>query len=147
MHTSQQQYPWQILTYNRQFSKNNKLFVLPQFSRDPFVVIPADKVMEFLNIPDNRVDHETVGRESIAFEYIMSSKQFPDNSHFDVVRRQLTRKLPLLTNDVYHELVLAMQRNWPVNDKEWSTINIYPTCMKIVSQAANRVFAGKVLCE
>jgi len=131
----------------QKFSKNNKLFVLPQFSRDPFVVIPGDKVMEFLSIPDDRVDHETIGRESIAFDYIMDRKKFPDSSHFDVVRRQLTRKLPLLTNDVYHELVLSMKRNWPAKTEEWTTVNIYPTCMKIVSQAANRVFSGKVLCR
>jgi hypothetical protein len=120
--------------------------VLPQFSRDPYIVLPADKVHEFLAIPDSRIDHETIGREGVAFDYIISKKRFPDSSHFDVVRRQLTRKLPLLTHDVHHELVLAMQQQWSVKAGEWTTVNIYPTCMKIVSQAANRVFAGKVLC-
>lgn len=123
------------------------MFVLPQFSRAPFVVLPASKVYEFLAIGDDRVDHLTIGREDVAHHYTMDLKKFPGSEHFDVVRRQLTRKLPLLTNDVYDELVLSMKQNWPVNNKEWATINIYPTVMKIVSQAANRVFSGKVLCR
>jgi len=127
------------------YSKNQKVFVLPQFSRDPFVVLPADKVMEFLNKGDDRVDHNTIGRESIAHKWTIG-KNFESAAHFDVVRRQLTRKLPQLTADVYAELVMAMEQQWSPST-EWKTVNIYPTAMKIVSQAANRVFSGKVLCR
>jgi hypothetical protein len=56
-----------------QYSKNQKVFVLPQFSRDPFVVLPADKVMEFLNKGDDRVDHNTIGRESIAHKWTIGA--------------------------------------------------------------------------
>jgi len=137
--------PQLMLEGYEKYCKNGKPFILPQFSRDPFVVLPADQAYEFLSIGDDRVDHETVGRESIAHKWTVGPG-FENSSHFDVVRRQLTRKLPLLTTDVYNELVLSMQRNWPVG-KEWQTVNTYPTCMKIVSQAANRVFSGKVLCR
>lgn len=101
---------------------------------------------EFLTKGDDRVDHTSIGRESIAMDWAIGN-QFEDQGHFDVVRRQLTRKLPMLTADVYSELVLSMQQQWPAKADEWTTVNTYPTCMKIVSRAANRVFSGKEMCK
>ncbi|EME83697.1 uncharacterized protein MYCFIDRAFT_137369, partial [Pseudocercospora fijiensis CIRAD86] len=39
------------------------------------------------------------------------------------------------------------EQNWPANKTEWTRVKTHPTCMKIVSRAANRVFAGKTLCR
>lgn len=101
---------------------------------------------EFLTRGDDRVDHRTVTSETIGAKWTLG-KLFPDEKHFDVVRRQLTRRLPLLTSDVYRELVIAMKEQWPAKAEQWTTVKTYPTCMKIVSRAANRVFSGKELCR
>lgn len=69
-----------------------------------------------------------------------------DGPHIDVVRRQLTRRLPLLTADVHEELALAMEQNWTPKE-EWTTVAAYESVMKIVSRAANRVFCGTELCR
>jgi len=128
------------------YNKQGKLFVLPQFSTEPLVVLPADKMTELINLSDDQVDPHIVNQESIA-TYYTTGTDVSDGPHIDVVRRQLTRRLPLLTNDVYDELVLAMHDQWRVSEKEWSTVKPAPTCMKIVSRAANRVFSGKELCR
>nr|POE56583.1 ent-kaurene oxidase [Quercus suber] len=123
-----------------------------RFVGDPVVVLPADKVHDFLSQPDNILDAYTPNQAGIAQKYTIGmdlGATIHDSNggpHIDVVRRQLTRRLPQLTADVYEELVLAMQTEWPATADKWTTVKAYPTCMKIVSRAANRVFAGKELC-
>lgn len=132
--------------FYRQFSRNNKTFVLPQFSTKPLLILPASKLNELLSLPDDRVDPLLPNQESIATEYTVGS-DVSHGPHIDIVRRQLTRRLPLITTDVYEELVFSMKDNWKVNGQDWTTVMAYDTCQKIVSRAANRVFAGTELCR
>ncbi|CAK1357849.1 unnamed protein product [Cercospora beticola] len=126
--------------------KRGKPFVLPQFSAEPYVILPAHTLQEVMNHRDDEVDPHTLNNEGIAHSYTIGTA-FVDGPHFDVVRRQLTRKLPTLTNDVYGELVQAMHDQWPVNSTDYVSIKAYDSCMKIVSRAANRVFCGSKLCR
>lgn len=119
---------------------------MPQFSTPPMIVIPTAVVHEFLSKGDDQIDHQSLGAESLATKWTIGN-DFLGEAHFDVVRRQLTRKLPLLTSDVYSELVLSMKEQWKASADEWTSVKVYPTCMKIVSRAANRVFSGAELCE
>lgn len=121
-------------------------YVLPQFSTDPVVILPPQRLNEFLNMPDNKVDPHLPNSESIATKYTVG-EGMSDGPHIDIVRRQLTRKLHTLTTDVYEELVISVQQNWNANKTTWTKVKAHPTCMKIVSRAANRVFAGKTLCR
>lgn len=109
-------------------------------------MIPANRLHELVNLTDDQLDPFIPNSESIAAKYTVGY-DVRHGPHIDVVRRQLTRRLPLLTADVYEELDLAMKDNWPVNSADWTTVKAYPTCMKIVSRAANRVFAGTKLCR
>lgn len=123
----------------------DELFVLPQLSSDPTVVLPYSVAHEFLSRGDDELNVHALGAETIAAKWTIGDS-FRGDTHFDVVRRQLTRKLPLLTEDVYSELVLAMNQQWPATKSDWTTVKIYPTSMRIVSRAANRVFSGEELC-
>lgn len=124
----------------------NKPFILPQFSAEPLVILPASKINELLSLPDDKVDAFNPNAETIATGYT-TGYDISHGPHIDVVRRQLTRRLPLLTTDVYEELCLAMRDQWNAKEHEWTSVKAYPSCMRIVSRAANRVFAGKELCR
>ena len=128
-----------------QYLKRGKFIVLPQFSSPPLVILPASKLQEVMSITDDRLDPHTINNESVAQSYTIGPHGF--GPHIDIVRRQLTRKLPTLTTDVYTELVDAMHQQWPVKPNEQISVNAYATCMKIVSRAANRVFCGTKLCR
>lgn len=134
------------LRHVAQYSKQNKLFVMPQFASQPVVIIPPEKIHDFLNLPDEQVDAFFSMGETITSKYTVGH-EVSRGVHIDVVRRQLTRRLPLLTNDVYDELVVAMKANWTDSADKWTTVKAYPTTMKIVSRAANRVFCGAELCQ
>lgn len=119
---------------------------MPQFFADPVIVLPAQKLHEVMILPDETLDH--VGPLNDAFEPEYSTgADVLDGPHVDIVRRQLTRRLPLLTASVHEELVLGMERVWAAKENEWTTIKAAETTMKIVSQAANRVFCGTELCR
>lgn len=129
-----------------QYSLKDKPFVLPQFSASPLLMISAKHLNELLSISDDKVDAYTPNAETVAQKWT-TGKDIQHGAHIDVVRRQLTRRLPLLTTDVYEELRLAIKDVWNASEGEWTSVNAYPTCMRIVSRAANRVFAGKELCR
>ncbi|KAM3424782.1 hypothetical protein BST61_g6763 [Cercospora zeina] len=126
--------------------KQGKPFVLPQFSAEPLVILPAHTIQEVMNYSDDQVDPHVLNREGIAQPYTIGYN-FSDGPHIDIVRRQLTRKLPTLTTDVYDELVQAMHDQWPATSNNFVSVKAYDTCMKIVSRAANRVFCGSTLCR
>ncbi|KAF2216781.1 hypothetical protein CERZMDRAFT_32202, partial [Cercospora zeae-maydis SCOH1-5] len=126
--------------------KQGKPFVLPQFSAEPLVILPAHTIPEVMSYSDDQVDPHVLNNEGIAQSYTIG-KNFSDGPHIDIVRRQLTRKLPTLTTDVYDELVQAMREQWPATSNKFVSVKAYDTCMKIVSRAANRVFCGSKLCR
>jgi len=129
------------------FSKFGKAFVVPLFANEPFLILPPTKMKQISSLPHDKIDAEVMHAESLQTKYTVGEDISGYNAyHFDVVRRQLTRKLPLLTEDIAQELVLACQDQWG-STTEWNSVRVYETCMRIVSRAANRVFGGKDLCR
>jgi hypothetical protein len=65
---------------------------------------------------------------------------------YDILHRQVNRKLPLLINAFYEELDQSFSRYWGT-DMSYLEVNLSATCEKIVTQALNRIFAGKDICR
>lgn len=110
------------------------------------VILPNDKLQEVAGAPTDQFDFH-LGNDSATAPIYTTGKDVQDGPHFNVVRKQLTRRLPLLTADVHEELALGIQDNWKPRADKWTTVKAYDSCMKIVSRAANRVFCGKELCR
>ncbi|KAH9845361.1 P450 monooxygenase [Teratosphaeria destructans] len=114
-------------------SKRGKPFTLPQFADKPLLILPTNKIKDLVAKPDDEINLLMVLRE-----------RWPQN----VVRHQLTRKLPLMTKAVHDELVLGFSDQWRLrDDEEWVSVPALKTCMNIISRAANRVFSGEQLCR
>lgn len=109
-------------------------------------MLPADKLHEVLALSDEQLDHHGPNSDATQPKY-STGEDVNEGPHIDVVRRQLTRRLPLLTADVHEELAAAMEQNWSPRADEWTTVKAYESCMKVVSRAANRVFCGTELCR
>lgn len=131
----------------QRFSKDNKLFALPQFATKSFVMIPPTKVRELLQKSDDEVDLRRVLKELVASYWTGDEDIAGSGIHLDVIRHQLTRQLHMFTSDVHSELVQGFEAHWNAPKDEWMTVDALQTCMKIVSRAANRVFSGKDLCK
>ena len=100
---------------------------------------------ELLGKPDKDLDQKFIHDEQMQVDYCMDRRITDNEFHFDVVRRQLTRKLPLLTQAVYDELGRGFDQYWGTDSEGWTSVKVFPTCAKIVSRAANKVFAGEEL--
>jgi cytochrome P450 len=129
-----------------QYLKRGKSIVLPQFSSPPLVILPSSSLPEVMNMSDDQLDVYTINREDIAQRHTIGPHAV--GPHIDIVRRQLTRKLPTLAADVQSELVDALHQQFGVTSPEQEvSVNAFATCMNVVSRAANRVFCGTTLCR
>lgn len=98
-------------------------------------------------MPDSRIDLDIPIEAALSADRLIGPGIGNGQSvHFGIVRRQLTRRLPSFTSDIYEELVEAMKEQLPATNA-WSSVKVYPTMMKIISQAANRLFCGTEVCE
>ena len=112
------------------------------------MILPPTHLKELMQRPDEDLSTRAVLVELIAAKWTGDLDVAAHNPfHLDVVRHQLTRKLPALTEHVYTELVLGFQEQWNATSHEWTDLVIWDTVVRIVSRAANRVFSGTELCR
>lgn len=130
-----------------QFSKYNLPFAIPQFNSDPVLILPASHVQALVRKSDDEVDLPLVAEFSTAARYTGDQYIVRNPRHVDLVKQQLTRKLPSLTASIAEELALGFDDEWKGEATRWSTVPLFPTCTKIVSRGANRVFCGTELCK
>ncbi|USW56447.1 Putative cytochrome P450 [Septoria linicola] len=128
-------------------SKENRAFVMPQFAQEPTVMLPQSMIKDFLQEPEENINLLVVLQEVMAIKYTGDADISTNPFHLDIVKNQLTRKLPLLTSEVHAELVLGFDDQWRVTEDEWTAIPAIKTCSTIISRAANRVFSGAKLCR
>jgi hypothetical protein len=130
-----------------QFSKNNVPFILPKFGNNPVVVLPPSQVRELVRKPDDEVDLHIIHWEQLANRYTSRPEVYFNPIHLSVVRRQLTRKLPTFSDDLYREMAASFASNWGTEKDSSNKVAVYRSCIKIVSRAANRVLSGVELCK
>jgi hypothetical protein len=128
-------------------SKEDRLFAMPNFAQEPTVILPQSMIKDFLQEPEENINLYVVLQEFMAAKYTGDADISSHPVHLNIVRNQLTRKLPLLTAEVHAELVGGFADQWKVRGEEWMAIPVVETCSTIVSRAANRVFSGKTLCR
>ena len=133
--------------FEPQFSKNNIPFILPKFGNNPVVVLPPSQVRELVRKPDDEVDLHIIHWEQLANRYTSRPEVYLNPIHLSVVRRQLTRKLPTFSDDLYREMAASFASNWGTERELSNRVAVYRSCIKIVSRAANRVLSGIELCK
>lgn len=121
-------------------------FVLPSLTKGPIVIIPPAQLKQILSKPPSEIDALGPQTEEMQAPYTVRDKEIWINKlHLGVVRKQLTKDLPLLTENIAEELAIGFERHWGSPSK-WKAVPAWDSVSKIVSQAANRVFVGIPLC-
>lgn len=130
----------------KKWSKRGQIFAFPLFGGKTTMIIPPDQIHEFLSKPDTDVDILTSIREEFALLWQGEMDIDAEPVHHEVVRHQLTRKLPSFTEAVHQELAIGFGTEWEgANDTEWIDVPAFKTCARIVSRAANRIFCESML--
>ena len=102
---------------------------------------------ELVRKPDDEVDLHIIHWEQLANRYTSRPEVYLNPIHLSVVRRQLTRKLPTFSDDLYREMAASFASNWGSETVSSNKVAVYRSCIKIVSRAANRVLSGVELCR
>ena len=111
-------------------------------------MLPPSQIQNVINQPDSILNATIPQHEQIFTNYAFDDPHLMANLvHADIVRRQLTRNLGHLTADINEELGLAFNDIWGADTENWVEVNIWETCIRIISQAANRIFVGAPLCQ
>jgi type II secretory pathway component PulJ len=109
-------------------------------------MLPPSLIRDLMSKKDDEVSDRWVHMEQLQSRYTMPKGILEDDFHFEIVRRQMTRRIPQVTADMADEIRVAFQDYWP-RTTEWSPVKIHPLAMKIVARAANRIFVGGELCK
>jgi hypothetical protein len=136
-----------LVSYGYQFSRLNSIFITPSIDRGAFVVVPPAQLKQIYGLPESQLDVHSSQTETIQAKYTVGSPDIFDNAfHVNVVRNQITRNIALFTPAIAEELELGFDKYWG-NSTDWRTVEAWPTILKIVSGAANRVFLGTPYCS
>ncbi|KAL4768695.1 putative Ent-kaurene oxidase [Aspergillus nidulans var. acristatus] len=132
------------------FSQFKTAFALPNIGEPPWLVLPPASLREFLAKPDADLDHNIIHEEQLQNYYTQGALGHHAATiplQFDVVRRQLTRELPLVAAALHDELHKSFQDYWGTDTIAAKQIDLLATCFKIVTRTANRVFIGADICR
>ena len=114
---------------------------------DTVLIIPPKQTHHILSKPESDVDAYGPQNETIQARYTIGDKEiYLNNFHFSVIRKELTKNLPVLIENIAEELALGFQQYWGTS-KEWHKVKAWDSVLKIVARAANRVFIGTTLCS
>ena len=112
----------------------------------PVVIVPPLQIRHILSKPESEVDAYGPQNDSIQAPYMIKDKEiYIKNFHFDVLRKQLTKNLPLFTADMAEEIAFGFEQDWGTST-EWVSVRAWDSVLKIVARAANRIFVGLPLC-
>lgn len=101
-----------------------------------------------LQQPDKVLDQDAVNRQFLRADYTMlHPKVMNDTVHGDVIRKEMTKQLGQVIDDVNDEVDFALRKAWGVNTNEWTEICVYDSTLDIIGRVSLRVLAGLPLCK
>ena len=115
--------------------------------KGPVLIIPPSRLSDILDRPEDEIALREPQHEFVQASYTIRDKDIYINDfHFNVVKKQLTRNLSLLTTDIEEELAIGFKHHWGAST-DWTTVRVWDSVLKIVAQAVNRVYIGVPLCR
>ncbi|KAI0481797.1 ent-kaurene oxidase [Xylaria cf. heliscus] len=138
---------WVFLGYSK-FSKSNRFFLLPTIDRGGLLVIPPRQIKRLYGLPENVLDVKTTGNNTIQTRWTVWDDEVAENNfQMNVIRNQITRNLNILTPGISEELVKGFDREWGSDMKNWKTISVWTSALRLIAGAANGAFCGPPLCR
>ncbi|RYP17962.1 hypothetical protein DL765_004181 [Monosporascus sp. GIB2] len=116
------------------------IIVLPP-SRLPVISLSDDKILALAAQNDTLQPRWTGGGRAHLYQHPVL--------HFDVVRKHMMRDVSDFAAATDEELRMALRSCWGPRspNEDWRTVDVWDTCSRIISRAANRCFVGLPLCR
>lgn len=86
-------------------------------------------------------------RDSLQADYTMGPIQLSQNPlHLHLVRRDLTRHVGTVINELLEEIELTFDELWGLDTEEWKEVPVVEDVKKLISRVSSRIFIGLPLC-
>jgi hypothetical protein len=130
------------------FSKNNRLFAVPNIWTGGIVIVLPPSMLYLLNRPGKELGRIQAQLDTIQMRYIFADQDIYENVfHFDLIRKHMSKaNLNILARTTAEELDNAFRVYWGT-DTSFKVINNWDLCGKVISRAAMRTFVGETLCH
>ncbi|KAI9511438.1 cytochrome P450 [Russula earlei] len=114
-----------------------------------WMVLPASQelVEDIRKAPDDVLSQHEPLEEFIQTTYTLDFMDKHSSYHNDVIRSNLIRNIPKIFQDLYDEMILALDDRIPTTDENWAKISLMPTIQQVICRISNRVFVGTPLCR
>lgn len=134
--------------YDR-YSKNGKAFIVPGLlGTPPEVVIPRSQMGWMLDQPDHVISTAAAHFDILNGDYSFVNKRILESPyHEHVVHRSLARHLAALIPGLDRQLRACVDDIYGTDDKEWRTVNIWDSMMKLIPRVTNLMFVGPGLSD
>ncbi|KAF4633292.1 hypothetical protein G7Y89_g4832 [Cudoniella acicularis] len=135
--------------YEKICKVKDRPFVLPTMWTGGAVVVLPPSLLHLLNRPDSELSGFRALVETIQLPYMISDRDIYENViHFDVIRKTLTKKdvIGSLAATTAEEVDVAFRESWGTAE-QWTTVNGWDACGRIITRAALRILIGLPLCR
>ncbi|KAI0964896.1 cytochrome P450 [Xylaria arbuscula] len=131
------------LTFNKQ---DDSVFSQSMMGVGPVVCLPISQ-LHVLNKPESELVTKKVQLEGLQPKYTTGDAAIFDHLiHFDVVRRFFRKNtLDKFIDPINEELNLAFRQHWGTRTSEWTTVEVWDSCTKIMTRVASRAIFGQEL--
>jgi len=140
------------------------IFKIATFQKWKVVVTSPELIDDMRKAPDDVLSQHDATNELVQTVYTLDFLDKHSYSHSDVVRSKLTRDIPGIFEDIYDELVLAVDDSIPATGEGyvtgwgeesptftknigWVKVPLVQTLQQVVCRISNRVFVGTPLCR
>jgi len=122
------------------------IFKIPELFQWVIVATGSKHFEELYKAPESVFSSMDAVIDQLQSHYTLGRNLSENPYHIPIVRSQLTQALPHLVPEVYDEVMTACNEFIPLT-KEWQSVRITDTMMKVVCRASNRIFVGLPLCR
>ncbi|KAK3312068.1 cytochrome P450 [Apodospora peruviana] len=140
-----------LLNGYREYSKRDKVFILPNIVNGHEVIIPTHYMNWLLEQPDTVLSQFETNRQFMCGDYTMLQHDMIRKDKWsrlsDIVKREMTRDIDDYVDDIVDEVQDSLKSLWGSNTEEWHEINVYDVMSEVVARVVNRVFVGLPLCR
>jgi hypothetical protein len=116
--------------------------------RGNVLVVPPRHVKSLYSLPEDILEVTLTGNRSIQTDWTIWDDEVANNPfQMNVIRRQLTQNLDVLTPVIAQELQLGFEREWGTSTDTWKEIHTWASSLSLIAGAANSAFCGQPLCR
>ncbi|KAF7198245.1 Cytochrome P450 monooxygenase [Pseudocercospora fuligena] len=128
------------------YSKHGKPFITPAL-RWSAIVLPPSSSAWAAQQPESVLSGNKNMEDTMGPEYLLHGPNADSVLDFSVIRRNLTRQITKLSDQVLEEIKYAFDEKLGLNGEEWREFSSLKLLSYVSFRAANRIFVGLPLCR